>query len=268
MGGDAEASEASGRDVVTVTDHGAARVVMLNRPEARNAIDVPTRRRLMEELRRAAGDPGVRAIVLTGAGGTFSAGGDVRSMEGARPDEVRARLAPLHEAVQIIATCAKPVIAAVEGAAAGLGVSFAAVCDHVVAAEDARFVAGFGKVGLVPDGGLLWSLPQRVGMGRAKEMLVFGRTVPASRAYEIGLADSLVPSGKALDAALDLAAEAAALAPLSVAAAKRLLARTGDDLGRLLESEGEEQAALFGTADFAEGRAAFAERRPPRFEGR
>ncbi|MGH3244178.1 MAG: enoyl-CoA hydratase/isomerase family protein, partial [Spirillospora sp.] len=212
--------------------------------------------------------PGVRAIVLTGAGGTFSAGGDVRSMDGARPDEVKARLAPLHEAVQIIATCATPVIAAVEGAAAGLGVSLAAVCDHVVAAEDARFVAGFGKVGLVPDGGLLWTLPQRVGIGRAKEMLVFGRTVPAPRAVEIGLADSLVPSGKALDAALDLAAEAAALAPLSVAAAKRLLARPGDDLARLLESEGEAQAELFGTADFAEGRAAFAERRPPRFEGR
>ncbi|NVI92724.1 enoyl-CoA hydratase/isomerase family protein [Actinomadura sp. BRA 177] len=254
--------------VVTVTGRGAARVLTLNRPEARNAIDIPMRERLLEELRRAADDPAVRAIVLTGAGGTFSAGGDIRSMEGVGPDAVRDRLAPVHKAVRLIATGGTPVIAAVEGAAAGLGVSLAAVCDRVVAAEDARFVAAFGKVGLVADGGLLWTLPQRVGMGPAKEMLVFGRTVPAPRAYEIGLADSLVPSGTALDAALDLAAEAAALAPLSVAAAKRLLARADHSLKRLLESEREEQAALFGSADFAEGRAAFAGRRAPRFEGR
>ncbi|MFE9106959.1 enoyl-CoA hydratase/isomerase family protein [Actinomadura geliboluensis] len=254
--------------VVTVTDRGAARVLTLNRPEARNAVDLPTRERLLAELRRAADDPAVRAIVLTGAGGTFSAGGDVRSMEGAAPDDVRARLAPLHEAVRLIATCGTPVIAAVEGAAAGLGVSLAAVCDHVVAAEDARFVAAFGKVGLVADGGLLWTLPRRVGMGRAKEMLVFGRTVPAPRAYEIGLADSLAPPGGALDAALGLAAESAALAPLSVAAAKQLLACTDLDPDGLLEAEMEEQTALFGSADFAEGRAAFAARRPPRFEGR
>lgn len=257
-----------GHDVVTAADDDATRVLTLNRPEARNAIDVPMRERLLAELRRAAGDPGVRAIVLTGAGGTFSAGGDVRTMEGAGPDAVRARLAPVHQAVRLIATCGTPVIAAVEGAAAGLGVSLAAVCDHVVAAEDARFVAAFGKVGLVADGGLLWTLPQRVGLGRAKEMLVFGRPVPARRAYEIGLADSLAAPGQALDAALERAAEAAALAPLSIAAAKRLLARTDHGLKRLLESEREEQAVLFGTADFAEGRAAFAERRPPRFEGR
>ncbi|MEU8125142.1 enoyl-CoA hydratase/isomerase family protein [Spirillospora sp. NPDC049024] len=254
--------------VVTTADHGATRVVTLNRPEARNAIDIPMRERLLAEVRRAADDPGVRAVVLTGAAGTFSAGGDVRSMEGAGPDAVRARLDPVHEAVRIITTCGTPFIAAVEGAAAGLGVSLAAVCDHVVAAEDARFVAAFGRVGLVADGGLLWTLPHRVGIGRAKEMLVFGRTVPAQRAYEIGLADSLAPSGKALDAALELAAEAAALAPLSVAAAKRLLARTDHGLDRLLDAEREEQTALFGSADFAEGRAAFAERRTPRFEGR
>ncbi|MEU8346345.1 short chain enoyl-CoA hydratase /Enoyl-CoA hydratase [Actinomadura meyerae] len=254
--------------VVTVTDRDTARVLTLNRPEARNAVDIPMRLLLLAELRRAADDPAVRAIVLTGAGRTFSAGGDVRSMEGAAPEDVRARLDPLHEAVRLIATCGTPVIAAVEGAAAGLGVSLAAVCDHVVAAEDARFVAAFGKVGLVADGGLLWTLPRRVGMGRAKEMLVFGRTVPAPRAYEIGLADSLAPPGGALDAALGLAAESAALAPLSVAAAKRLLACTDLEPDGLLEAELEEQTALFGSADFAEGRAAFAERRPPRFEGR
>lgn len=253
---------------IMVTDRDATRVITLNRPEARNAIDIPMRELLLEELLRAVDDPGVRAIVLTGAGGTFSAGGDVTSMEGAGPDAVDARLAPVHRAVRLIATCGTPVIAAVEGAAAGLGVSLAAVCDHVVAAEDARFVAAFGKVGLIADGGLLWTLPQRVGMGRAKEMLVFGRTVPAPRAHEIGLADSLAPSGGALDAALGLAAEAAALAPLPVTAAKRLLARADPDLARLLESERAEQTALFGSADFAEGRAAFAGRRPPRFQGR
>ncbi len=252
--------------LITVTGHDATRVLTLDRPEVRNAIDVPTRELLRDELRRAVDDPAVRAVVLTGAGGTFSAGGDVRSMEGAGPDAVRARLAPLHETVRLIATGGTPVIAAIEGVAAGLGVSLAAVCDHVVAAEDARFVAAFGKVGLVPDGGLLWTLPRRVGMGRARDMLLFGTPVPASRAYEIGLADSLAPPGAALAAALERAAGAAALAPLSVAAAKRLL--VGDGLERLMEAECLEQAALFGTVDFAEGRAAFAERRPPRFEGR
>lgn len=253
---------------VIATDHEVTRVLTLSRPEARNALDMSTRELLLDELRRAVDDPGVRAVVLTGAGGTFCAGGDFRSMEGADAAAARGRLAPVHEAVRLIVTCGKPVVAAVEGSAAGLGVAFAAVCDHVVAAEDARFVAAFGKVGLVADGGLLWTLPRRVGIGRAKEMLVFGRTVPAPRAYEIGLADSLAPSGRALEVALERAAEAAALAPLSVAAAKRLLARPDLSLERLLEAEREEHAALFASADFAEGRAAFAERRSPRFEGR
>ncbi|MBT2214200.1 enoyl-CoA hydratase/isomerase family protein [Actinomadura sp. NEAU-AAG7] len=254
--------------MITATDHGPTRVLTIDRPEVRNAIDVPTRELLRDETRRAMDDPAVRAVVLTGAGGTFSAGGDVRSMEGARPEAVRARLAPLHEAVRLIATGGTPVVAAVEGVAAGLGVSLAAVCDHVVAAEDARFVASFGRVGLVADGGLLWTLPRRVGSGRAADMLLFGRAVPASRAHEIGLADSLAPSGGALEAALERAAEAAALAPLAVAAAKRMLTLADRSLDALLEAECEEQAALFGTADFAEGRAAFTERRTPRFEGR
>ncbi|GAA2412513.1 enoyl-CoA hydratase/isomerase family protein [Actinomadura vinacea] len=248
--------------------HGTIRVLTLDRPEARNAIDLPTRERLLEELTAAAGDAAVRAIVLTGAGGVFSAGGDLRTMDGVDAAAARARLLPLHRAVRLIATCATPVVAAVEGSAAGLGVSLAAVCDHVVAAEDARFVAGFGRVGLVADGGLLWTLPQRVGLGRAKDMLLFGRTVPAPRAYEIGLADSLAPPGKALEVALERAAEAAELAPLSIAAAKRVLSRADHSLKRTLEAEREEQAGLFGTADFAEGRAAFAERRRPRFQGR
>ncbi|MDL4770656.1 MULTISPECIES: enoyl-CoA hydratase/isomerase family protein [Thermomonosporaceae] len=251
-----------------VANGGAVRVLTIDRPEARNAIDMATRVQLLDRLREAVDAPAVRAIVLTGAGGTFSAGGDVRTMDGAGADEVRSRLRPVHEAVRLIAECGKPVVAAVEGAAAGLGVSLAAVCDHVVAAEDARFVAAFGRIGLVADGGLLWTLPRRVGMGRAREMLLFGRTVPAARAYEIGLADALAPPGAALDVALERAAEAAALAPLSIAAAKRVLSRGGHGLEGLLEAEREEQAVLFGTADFAEGRAAFAERRTPRFEGR
>jgi 2-(1,2-epoxy-1,2-dihydrophenyl)acetyl-CoA isomerase len=248
--------------------HGRIRVLTLDRPDRRNAIDLPARHALLEELRAAVADETVRAVVLTGAGGTFSAGGDVRSMDGAASDQVRDRLLPLHQAVRLIATCGTPVVAAVEGAAAGLGVSLAAACDHVVAAEDARFVAAFGRLGLVPDGGLLWTLPQRVGLGRAKEMLVFGRTVPARRAYEIGLADSLAPPGEALDVALKVAAEAAVLAPLSIAATKRVLARADHSLKRALEAEMAEQAALFASADFAEGRAAFGERRPPRFQGR
>ncbi|MFC5750903.1 enoyl-CoA hydratase/isomerase family protein [Actinomadura rugatobispora] len=258
--------------MIRTADHdaeqGTIRVLTLDRPEARNAIDLPTRERLLTELTAAAADAAVRAIVLTGAGGVFSAGGDLRDTEGVDAEGARARLLPLHRAVRLIATCPTPVVAAVEGAAAGAGVSLAAVCDHVVAAEDARFVAAFGRVGLIPDGGLLWTLPQRVGLGRAKEMLVFGRTVPASRAYEIGLADSLASPGKALDAALERAAEAAALAPLSIAATKRVLSRADHSLKRMLEAEREEQAALFGSADFAEGRAAFAERRRPRFQGR
>ena len=249
-------------------EHGTIRVLTLDRPEARNAIDIPLRERLLEELTAAADDPAVRGIVITGAGGVFCAGGDLRSMEGVDPEAVRDRLLPLHRAVRLITTCSTPVVAAVEGVAAGLGVSLAAVCDHVVAAEDARFVASFGRVGLVADGGLLWTLPQRVGLGRAKEMLVFGRTVPARRAYDIGLADALAPSGKALEVALERAAEAAALAPLSIAATKRVLSRGDHSLKRMLEAEREEQSALFGTEDFAEGLAAFAERRTPRFRGR
>jgi enoyl-CoA hydratase/carnithine racemase len=261
-----------GSSVIRIDDHTAdqctIRVLTLDRPEARNAIDIPTRHELLNGLRAAVADPAVRALVITGAGGTFSAGGDVRTMDGATSDQAKERLVPVHRAIRLITTCGLPVVAAVEGAAAGLGVSLAAACDHVVAAEDARFVAAFGRIGLVADGGLLWTLPQRVGLGRAKELLVFGRTVTASRAYEIGLADSLAPPGKALDAALERAAEAAALAPLSIAATKRVLARADHSLKRTLEAELAEQSGLFGSEDFAEGRAAFGERRQPRFQGR
>jgi len=219
---------------------------------------------LVEALEAIEPDPAIRAIVLTGAGGVFCAGGD-SGMNVTDLAAGRERFRLTHRLVRQLIRGRTPIIAAVEGWCVGAGLSLALCCDTIVAATDARFAAGFGGVGLVADLGLLHTLPLRVGQGRARQILLYGERMDAARAEQIGLIDHVVPPGTALDTALERARLFHGTAPLPVALTRHYYA---SGLDAALDWERETQSALFLTADHAEGKAAFLEKRPPVFRGR
>ncbi|HVF73543.1 MAG TPA: enoyl-CoA hydratase-related protein [Acidimicrobiales bacterium] len=257
---------------------GHVALITLNRPHRRNAITTPMLRLLSSRLDQAAVDPEVRVVVLTGAGDGFCAGLDLKSldkenrsggdasksMQKAVSGIGRAELPPvvLHE-------LAKPTIAAVRGAAAGYGFDLALGCDVRVVGRSSRLMGNFVTRGVVPESGGTWLLPRLVGQARAAELVFRGATVTGDEAVALGLANQVVPDDEVVPAALALAEEIAANAPLAVQAAKRLLQAADQDgfeahVHRVLDVTRE----LFGTADFREGIASFAERRPPVFTGR
>ncbi len=244
---------------------GATAILTLDYPARRNALAMPMRQGLIDALERIEGDPGVRAVVLCGAGGTFSAGGDISGMDVADFAAGRERFRVTHRLVRLLVKGSTPVLAAVEGHAVGAGLSLALCCDTIVAASDAQFAAGFGRVGLVADFGMLHTLPLRVGQGRARQMLLYGEQVGAEEALRTGLVDHVVAPGGALGAALERARAMHDAAPLPAAMTKQYLAA---GLDAALEWERDTQAALFLTADHAEGKAAFLEKRAARFTGR
>lgn len=243
---------------------GGTTILTLDYPARRNALAVPMRQALADAMDRLEGDPEIRAIVLVGGGGNFSAGGDISGMNVTDIAAGRERFRLTHRLVRGMIGSAKPIIAAVEGWAVGAGLALALCCDTIIAAEDARFMAGFGKVGLVADFGLLHTLPRRIGEGRARQMLLHGDQVDAAKAEAIGLIDRVVPPGTALDAALALAATLAQAAPLPIAMTKSFLSQ---GLAEALEWERTVQSMLFLSADHAEGKAAFLAKRKPDFTG-
>ena len=250
--------------MLTETRDGATAVLTLDYPARRNALAIPMRRALADALERIEADPALRAVVITGAGGTFCAGGDISGMDVADLAAGRERFRLTHRLVRALVKSAKPVVAAIEGWCVGAGLSLAMCCDTVVAAGDARFAAGFGKVGLIADLGLLHTLPARIGQGRARQVFLYGDTLDAAYAERIGIVDDLVAPGTALHAALARAARFAEGAPLPVALTKQYLA---EGLDAALDWEREAQSALFLTADHAEGKAAFLAKRAPAFRG-
>jgi enoyl-CoA hydratase/carnithine racemase len=245
--------------------HGATAVVTLNQPTRRNALAMPMREDLIAAFERIEADASIRAVVVTGADGTFCSGGDISGMNTADFAAGRERFRITHRLVRLMVESAKPCIAAVEGWAAGAGMGMAICCDTVVAAENARFVSPFGKLGLVPDFALLHTLPRRVGDGFARQIFLRGTPFDAAHALKIGLVDEVVPPGNALDRALAIASEYADAAPIPLAMVKSYLAR---GLAEALEWERNAQATMFLTADHAEGRDAFLARRKPHFTGR
>lgn len=245
---------------------GAVAVVTLNRPDKLNAIDIPLRLALADAIEAADRDSSVRVIVLTGAGKSFCSGGDIGTMQRMAPADALKRAQLAQRVIRAIWSTGKPVVAAVEGAAFGAGTALAAACDRVVAARDARFATTFTKVGLAGDMGAYVSLPTRVGVARARQMLMLPSTIGADEALSIGLVDILTEPGEALSSALEDATRLAAGPADALAVIKSLLSvAPGMSPFDVLDSEAAHQAALFGSDDFVEGVTAFREKRPAVF---
>jgi len=243
----------------------------LNRPQAANALDLTMARDLFEVAIRCDAQPDVRAVVLTGAGRAFSAGGDVKSFAAAGerlPAVLKEITALLHGAVSILARMDAPVIAAVNGVAAGAGMSLACAADIVLAAESARFTVAYTRLGLSPDGSSTFYLAQLVGLRRAQELILTNRMLTASEAFAWNLVNRVVPDSALLAEAAKLARELAAGPSRAFGRVKRLLLAAfaaGLETQMALETEQITDAAR--GADALEGIAAFVAKRPPRFVG-
>lgn len=246
-------------------------IITLCDPEKLNPLSDAMRDGLVRAVQHAMTDPAVRTLVITGAGGNFTAGADIRQLGlggPADPARSRRRLDPLHHLIQLIVTGPKPVICAAEGAAFGAGLSMVSAADFSIVSETSRFGAAFGKIGLTADCGLIWTLPQRVGLSTARDLMFTGRPIKGEEAVRIGLADALVAAGTTVDAALAKAAEYRKVAPLALAAMKSAFASGASSLMDVLNLEKNQQPMLSMTADHQEGIAAFREKRAARFEGR
>jgi enoyl-CoA hydratase len=249
-----------------------ARVVTitLNRPDRLNAVSRPLYEALIAALEAAAADPGVRCVVLTGEGRAFSAGADLKAHAEGPPDEVeRGRyIDAAQRANALLQSMSTPVVAAVNGHAIGAGLELALSADFMIVAEEAKLRLPEVALATFIGGGVAYTLAERVGVLKAREIIYFGDFFSGADAARLGIANRAVPAGEVLEVACHWADRLAVLAPLSLAAAKRLI---GPAAGRSrAEVMLEERSALddiFGSADWAEGVAAFHEGRPPEYRG-
>jgi 2-(1,2-epoxy-1,2-dihydrophenyl)acetyl-CoA isomerase len=251
--------------------------ITLNRPEALNALSPQMSDGLVAALDEIGRDDAVRVVVITGAGRAFCAGGDVKTMlqrqEAERAAGALGRIRSLEAAGRrvpvLLKKLPKPVIAAVNGIAAGWGCDLAMACDIRFAAESARFTEAFVKRGLIPDGGATWLLPRIAGLDKACELIFSGRIIDAREAERMGLVTHIVPDERLLPAAYELAGQIAANAPLAVQLAKRMI---HEQLGMAFE-QAMQQIGVFlytlrDSEDHREGVTAFLEKRDPVFQGR
>jgi 2-(1,2-epoxy-1,2-dihydrophenyl)acetyl-CoA isomerase len=250
---------------------GAVATITLDRPDALNALTVELKLALRDALDRARDDATVRAVVLTGAGRAFCVGQDLREHADALADgdtalaTVRDHYNPI---VRALVDLPKPVVAAVNGMAAGAGASLAFACDFRLAADSAGFLMAFARVGLGPDTGASWTLQRLVGYGRASAMLMLAEPVSATQALEMGLVNAVVPAEELAAASAELAGRLAAGPTVAYAGIKQALAvAAASDLSTALETEADVQARCGATADHRNATTAFLDKQQPAFQG-
>lgn len=260
-------------ETVNVSRADGAATVELSRPEALNAWNAQFGEDLLAALSALAADQTVRAVVITGAGRAFSSGADLKDIstdttpEG-RPDVYKTLTERYHPIMHTIREMPKPVIAAVNGPAVGIGCSLALCCDLIVAAESAYFLLAFVNIGLVPDGGSSLFLPTRIGMARATELSMLGERLPAPKALQWGLINCVVADEQLEQEVAALAARMAAGPTRSYSGAKRQLNNwLYTRMEEQLELEAKVQQEMAGSDDFVEGAMAFVQKRPARFTG-
>lgn len=247
--------------------------VTLNRPDAMNALDNATKDALRDSLRRAADDSAVRAVLLTGSGRAFCVGQDLKEHIGALRDKGGEALTTVHDHYNpitlAIAGMPKPVVAGVNGVAAGAGAGFAFAADYRIVADTAAFNTAFAGIALTADSGMSWSLPRLVGPSRAQDLLLFPRSVKAQEALELGIANRVVPAGELADEARAVARNLAEGPTAAYAAIKESLAfGASHSLAQTLEKEAELQVRAGGTEDHAIAVDAFVAKETPRYLGR
>jgi 2-(1,2-epoxy-1,2-dihydrophenyl)acetyl-CoA isomerase len=259
-------------DSVLREQDGAVATITINRPAARNALTAEAKLSLLDALRDAGADESARAVIITGAGGAFCAGQDLREHaelldSGQAPlNTVRDHYNPI---VAAITGMPKPVIAAVNGSAAGAGASIAFACDFRLASDRASFLMAFARVGLGPDSGASWTLQRLVGLARATELLMLAEPVDAARALSLGLVTSVMPGDELAGAAAAFAARLAAGPTLAYASIREaLLYAAGHGLPEALTKEDELQSQLGQTRDHQEATRAFLRKEQPVYEGR
>lgn len=251
--------------IVTTTLDAGVLTLTLNRPEQGNAIDMALASDLLDTARAAASDPAVRCVVITGAGRMFCVGGDVSGFVAAGNEAgafIKALADKLHEAVLVLANMAKPLVALVNGPAAGAGFSLAAAADIVLASEAAHFTAAYTAIGLTPDGGMSWTLPRLVGLRAAQELVLTNRRLTAAEAAEMGVVTRVVPADQLAGEGRKVALQLADGPTRAFGAVRRLLADAQvATLEQQLVSESAAISSAAGSAEGREGVAAFTARR-------
>lgn len=257
-------------ETIIYEQHDSVALITLNRPKRRNAMNLALNRDILEAINHAAQDTATRAVVITGAGKGFCAGADLSVFNPPpTPDQLYDNILSNYQPLmRTLAQMEKPVIAAVNGVAAGAGASLALACDLRVMADDASILMAFSNIALVPDAGACWLLARQVGYSRAYEIAIEGEQIPAQRCHELGLTNKVVAADQLLEQAMAWAKKLAQRPTLALGLTKHALNHSLlNDLNSTIEFEARLQKQTIVSHDFLEGVMAFMQKRPPEYKG-